>query len=121
MSLLKKLSSSNFSLEGNGFFPQSKTAAWGFADSANTVNPLDPKVSRLQYTYDVNSTPKVRIVDFNKTQYKSFLPLESQLDELDLRSPKNLRAGGAGSVVSQIYKSPKDSNYRSLGPAGGRY
>jgi len=118
MSLQDKLANSTLSLQGNGFNPQRANPAFGYVDASNS---LDPKLSRLQNTYDVNSNPNVRIVDFNKTPYKSYLPLESQLDELDTRGPKNLRAGSPGSVVSQIYKSSKGSKYSDLGPSGGRY
>jgi len=122
MSLLDKLKSNSpdnkLSLEGNNFNPQRGNAAFGYADVSNN---LDPALSKLQNTYDVNSNPKVRIIDFNKTQYKSFLPPESQLDELDTNAPKNLRAGKLGSVVSQIYKSATGRKYRDLGPTEGRY
>ena len=122
MSLLDKLKSNSpdnkLSLEGNGFNPQRGNAAFGYADVSNN---LDPALSKLQNTYDVNSVPKVRIIDFNKTQYKSFLPPEAQLDELDTNAPKNLRAGKLGSVVSQIYKSATGRKYKDLGPIEGRY
>ena len=128
MSLLDKLNKTsaagepnNLSLAGNNFNPQRQSPAFGYADPANTLNPLDPALSRLQNTYDVNSNPNVRIIDFNKTQYKSYLPPESQLDELDINAPKNLRAGSVGSVVSQIYKSKTDRKYKDLGPVEGRY
>jgi hypothetical protein len=117
MSLLNKLGESKYSLLGNKLDPQPRSAAWGFADAANTVNPLDPKESKLQNTYDVNSTPKVRIVSFNKTAYAPYLPQESQLDELDNKAP-NLEVAG---VVSQIYKSKTGRNYKDLGPTEGRY
>ena len=118
MSLQDKLKDSTLSLQGNGFDPQRSSPAFGYADASNS---LDPKLSKLQYTYDVNSNPNVRVVDFNKTPYKSTLPSESQLDELDTRGPKNLRAGTPGSVVSQVYKSSKGNNYKDLGPTEGRY
>jgi hypothetical protein len=128
MSLLDKLKSNSpdnkLSLEGNGFNPQRASTAFGYENpNVNSPqNPLDPSLSALQNTYSVNSIPaKVRIVDFNKTQYKSFLPPESQLDELDINAPKNLRAGKLGSVVSQIYKSATGRKYRDLGPTEGRY
>jgi len=117
MSLLNKLGESKYSLAGNNFNPQPRSAAWGFADAANTINPLDPKESKLQYTYDVNSKPQVRIISFNKSAYAPFLPLESQLDELDNSAP-NLEVVG---VVSQIYKSKTGRNYKDLGPGEGRY
>jgi len=128
MSLLDKLKSSSpdnkLSLEGNNFNPQRGNAAFGYENPNVSApqNPLNPSLSALQNTYSVNSIPaKVRIIDFNKTQYKSFLPPESQLDELDTNAPKNLRAGKLGSVVSQIYKSATGRKYRDLGPIEGRY
>jgi hypothetical protein len=125
MSLENKLKDSKLSLEGNGFNPQLKTPSWGFnnptVDPA-VLNPLDPKLSALQYTHGVDSKPKdVKIISFNKTQYKPYLPEESKLDELDVRAPKNGRAGGTGSVVSQIYKSSTNQNYKDKGPKNGRY
>jgi hypothetical protein len=125
MSLENKLKDSKLSLEGNGFNPQLKTPSWGFnnptVDPA-LLNPLDPKLSALQYTHGVDSKPAdVKIISFNKTQYKPYLPGESKLDELDVRAPKNGRAGGTGSVVSQIYKSSTNQNYKDKGPKTGRY
>ena len=124
MSLETKLKDSKLSLEGNGFNPQPKTVSWGFQNPnvAAPLNSLDPKLSALQYTYGVDSKPTdVKIINFNKTQYKSYLPTESQLDELDTRAPKNNNAGRAGSVVSQIYKSSTNQNYKDKGPKNGRY
>ena len=125
MSLENKLKDSKLSLEGNGFNPQLKTPSWGFSNpniNPATLNPLDPKLSALQYTHGVDSIPKdVKIISFNKTQYKPYLPEESKLDELDVRAPKNGRAGGTGSVVSQIYKSSTNQNYKDKGPKNGRY
>lgn len=125
MSLENKLKDSKLSLDGNGFNPQRKTPSWGFANpkiDPTTSNPLDPKLSALQYTYSVDSNPaNVRIVSFNKTQYKPYLPKESELDELDVRAPKNTSAGRAGSVVSQIYKSSTGQKYKDKGPKSGRY
>jgi hypothetical protein len=125
MSLENKLKDSKFSLEGNGFNPTPTIPSWGFENpniTAPTLNPLDPKLSALQYTYSVDTNPaKVKIVSFNKTQYKPYLPTESKLDELDVRAPKNTRAGLVGSVVSQIYKSSTNQNYKDKGPKNGRY
>jgi hypothetical protein len=125
MSLFDKLNKksiegepNNLSLIGNNFNPQSLSPAFGYTDSTNN---LDPALSRLQDTYSVNSIPRVRIVDFNKTQYKPYLPPESQLDELDVKGPKNLKAGVKGAVVSQIYKSKTGRRYKDLGPVEGRY
>jgi hypothetical protein len=125
MSLENKLKDSKLSLEGNGFNPTPKTPSWGFENpniTAPTLNPLDPKLSVLQNTYGVDTIPaKVKIVSFNKTQYKPYLPTESQLDELDTNAPKNTRAGQVGSVVSQIYKSSIKQGYKDKGPKNGRY
>ena len=124
MPLQDKLKDSKLSLEGNGFNPQRKTVSWGYENPniAAPLNPLDPSLSALQYTYGVDSNPsKIKIVDFNKTPYKPYLPTESQLDELDARAPKNLRAGKAGSVVEQIYKSSTGQKYKDKGPKDGRY
>jgi hypothetical protein len=125
MSLENKLKDSKLSLEGNGFNPQPKTPSWGYTNpniNAATLNPLDPKLSALQNTYDVDSNPaNIKIINFNKTQYKPVLPLESQLDEMDARAPKNDRAGRIGSVVSQIYKSLTGQKYSNKGPKDGRY
>jgi hypothetical protein len=124
MSLETKLKDSKLSLEGNGFNPQPKTVSWGFQNPnvAAPLNSLDPKLSALQYTYGVDTNPaNVKIVSFNKTQYKPYLPTESQLDELDKNAPKNNNAGRVGSVVSQIYKSTTGQKYSNKGPKDGRY
>jgi len=125
MSLENKLKDSKLSLEGNGFNPTPQIPSWGFSNpniTAPTLNPLDPKLSALQYTYGVDTVPKdVKIVSFNKTQYKPYLPGESKLDELDANAPKNTRAGQVGSVVLQVYKSSTKQNYKDKGPKNGRY
>jgi hypothetical protein len=128
MSLETKLKDSKLSLEGNGFNPQPKTVSWGFQNPnvAAPLNSLDPKLSALQYTYGVDTNPaNVKIVSFNKTQYKPYLPTESQLDELDKNAPNNTQVGAprpnGGPVASQIYKSPLADQYRSKGPKDGRY
>jgi hypothetical protein len=125
MSLENKLKDSKLSLEGNGFNPTPRTPSWGFENpniTAPALNPLDPKLSALQYTYGIDTVPKdVKIVSFNKTQYKPYLPGESKLDELDTNAPKNTRAGQVGSVVSQIYKSSTKQSYKDKGPKNGRY
>jgi hypothetical protein len=118
MSLLDKLKTNSpdntLSLLGNGFNPQKGNPAFGYADSTNSLNP---KLSRLQFTYSVDYIPTVRIKDFNKSQYPSVLPPASILDELDTKAP-NLEVKG---VVSKVYKSKQGRNYRDLGPAEGRY
>ena len=121
MSLVDKLNKktskgepNNLSLVGNNFNPRPQTPAFGYADSTNSLNP---KLSRLQFTYSVDYIPTVRIVDFNKSQYPSVLPPASTLDELDTKAP-NLKIEG---VVSQIYKSKQGRGYKDLGPAEGRY
>ena len=118
MALQDKLKDSSLSLAGNGFDPKRKEVSWGYKNpnvDPVTLNPLDPKLSGLQNTYDVNSNPKVSVVNFNTSKlYPNYLPGESILDELDPSplAPKNTRAGEKGSVVSQIYKSSKDQNYK---------
>lgn len=113
MAIIDQLSKSNLSLAGNGFNPQPHSAAWGYVDaSAN----LDPAASKLQNTYSVNSTPNVKLKDFNKNGV-STVNADTKLDELDSRAPK-LTPGG---VVSQAYKSKPGSRYKDLGPKGGRY
>jgi hypothetical protein len=124
MALQDKLKDSTLSLAGNGFDPKTQDAAWGFNNpniKDPNLNPLDPSLSILQNTYDVDSNPLTRIVSFNKTAYKPYLPTESKLDELDKNAPFNKQAGLAGSVVSQIYKSSPLQGYKNKGPKDGRY
>lgn len=125
MSLESKLKDSNLSLEGNGLSRKLQDASWGFSNpliTSATLNPLDPSLSALQNTYSVDSNPaNVKIVSFNKTPYKPFLPKQSKLDELDVNAPFNKEAGLKGSVVSQIYKSATGKKYKDLGPKDGRY
>jgi len=128
MALQDKLACSSLSLAGNGFDPKQKTPSWGFKNPTITdscLNPLDPKLSALHYTYDVNSVPScITISNFNKsTIYPSSLPKESILDELDASSlaPKNLQVGTVNSVVSQRYKSSTNCRYQDIGPKGGFY
>jgi len=125
MSLVNKLKDSNLSLEGNNLSRTLQDASWGFNNpliTAPTLNPLDPSLSALQNTYSVDSNPaNVRIISFNKTAYKPYLPKQSKLDELDTNAPFNKEAGLKGSVVSQIYKSATGKKYKDLGPKDGRY
>jgi hypothetical protein len=126
MALQDKLKDSGLSLAGNGFDPQLKTPSWGYKNPTVdpvTLNPLNPKLSGLQNTFDVDGKPKVSVVNFNKSPYPNYLPGESILDELDASplAPKNTRAGEKGSVVSQIYKSSTGKKYTDLGPKEGRY
>jgi hypothetical protein len=123
MSLLNKLNQktktgepNNLSLVGNNFNPQTKSPAFGYADSTNSLNP---KLSRLHNEYSVDAIPKVRIIDFNKSAYPSVVPPASTIDELDKDAP-NLNPV-AGGVVSKVYKSKQGRNYKDLGPAEGRY
>jgi hypothetical protein len=133
MALQDKLKDSKLSLEGNGFNPVTGEVSFGYTNpllagkkgsDGEGVNILQPDLSILHNTYSQDNVPpkdKIQIVDFNKTKYKSYLPDESKLDELDLRAPKNERAGKPKSVVSQIYKSKKGSKYEELGPGDGFY
>ena len=130
MALQDKLKDSKLSLVGAGLTePISKTPSWGYKDPAfktgttqNPLNPLDPSLSSLHNTYDVNALPKdVTIVNFNKTTYTSIVPGQSNLDELDPKAPKNLQVGTATSVVSKLYSSATGKRYKDLGPVGGKY
>jgi hypothetical protein len=126
MALQDKLKDSKLSLAGNGFDPQLKTPSWGYKNPTidpATLNPLDPLLSGLQNTFDIDHKPDVSVVNFNKSPYPNYLPKESNLDELDPSplAPKNKQVGTATSVVSQIYKSAKGKNYKDLGPKDGRY
>jgi hypothetical protein len=128
MALKDKLGDSKLSLSGAGLTePTLRTPSWGYKNPAfdptkDKLNPLDPSLSSLHNTYDVNALPKdVAIVNFNKTEYKSIVPGQSTLDELDPKAPKNTQVGTATSVVSQVYNSATGKKYKDLGPAGGRY
>jgi len=126
MALQDKLKDSKLSLEGNGFDPKLKTPSWGYKNPTidpAALNPLDPLLSGLQNTYDVDSKPLVSVVNFNKSPYPNYLPKESILDELDSSplAPKNKQVGTKTSVVSQIYKSAAGKKYKDLGPKDGRF
>ena len=131
MALQDKLGDSKLSLKGAGLTePTLKTPSWGYkdpkfvVDTKNPLNPLDPILSSLHNTYDVDSKPaNVTIVNFNKTEYKSIVPKESILDELETSAlaPKNLQVGTATSVVSKLYSSATGKRYKDLGPVGGKY
>jgi hypothetical protein len=117
MALIDLLKTSNYSLAGNGFDPKPNSSAWGYTDPTNN---LDPAVSKLHNTYDVDGNPIIKIVDFNKNGVTT-VKAQSGLDELDKNAPKNTKAGGLSSVVSQIYKSPSGQRYPDKGPQPGRY
>jgi len=131
MALQDKIKDSKLSLEGNGFNPSAGEVSFGYTNpllintkgkDGEAANLLQPDLSVLHNTYSQDGVPdKIKIVDFNKTKYKPYLPGDSKLDELDLRAPKNERAGKTKSVVSQIYKSKKGSKYEELGPGDGFY
>ena len=128
MALKDKLGDSKLSITGSGLIePTLRTPSWGYKNPAfdptkDKLNPLEPSLSSLHNTYDVNTLPKdVTIVNFNKTTYTSIVPKESNLDELDVKAPKNTQVGTATSVVSQIYQSVPGKKYKDLGPTGGRY
>jgi hypothetical protein len=118
-SLLNLLNSGtgNLSLVSNNINAQPNSPAWGYIDATSN---LDPAASRLQNTYDVNGIPNVKLVDFNHNGVTT-VKGQSTLDELDANAPKNTQAGGAGSVVSQIYKSTPTQQYKQKGPQPGRY
>ena len=113
MPIIDQIPGSTLSLQGNGFNPQPHSAAWGYIDSTSN---LDPASSKLQNTYSVNSTPNVRLKDFNRNGITT-VRAESRLDELDTNAPNLIPRG----VVSQIYKSKTGRQYKQLGPADGRY
>jgi hypothetical protein len=124
-SVLDQLPNSWLSLQGNGFNPQPNSPAWGFLNPGGT---LIPELSKLHDHYSVDGIPNERIVDFNgiANQGLSLLSPPSIKDELDPNAPRNYqvatpRAGSQGSVVSQIYKSAQDRQYKDLGPSEGRY
>lgn len=131
MALQDKIKDSKLSLEGNGFNPSAGEVSFGYTNplligkkgpDGEGVNILQPDLSVLHNTYSQDGVPdKITIVDFNKTKYKPYLPDNSKLDELDIRAPKNERAGVAKSVVSQIYKSKKGLRYEEKGPGDGFY
>jgi hypothetical protein len=116
MTIVDQATTSTLSLTGNGFNPQRLQSAWGYIDSTKNT---DPAVSSLHNTYDVNKIPNVIIKDFNKDG-NTTMHSDTILDELDPRGPKNTRVG-AGSVVSQIYKSASGQKYKDKGPKDGRY
>ena len=76
---------------------------------SNPVEKPDPETDKK-----IN----VKVLDFNGT---FITPPSSQLDETDVNAPKNLAAGAAGSVVSQVYKSSAKQTYTDKGPVGGHY
>jgi hypothetical protein len=119
-SVLDQLPQSTLSLVGNGFNAQPNSPAWGYQSPLGT---LDPALSELQDTYSVDGNPNERIVDFNRQALGGSTSVKppATLDELDPNAPRNTQAGHAGSVVSQIYKSPQGSQYKQLGPQPGRY
>jgi hypothetical protein len=131
MALQDKLGDSKLSLKGAGITePTLLTPSWGYkdpkfvVDTKSPLNPLDPILSSLHNTYDVDSKPaNVTIVNFNKTEYKSIVPGQSKLDELDTNplTPKNIQVGTATSVVSKLYSSATGKRYKDLGPVGGKY
>ena len=131
-SVLDQLPGSRLSLQGNGFNPAASPGnttnpSWGFLSGRGPIpNPYDSKLhyeDPLQPGYSVDGTPTERVVDFNSraNQGLTLLGPPSLLDELDTNAPSNPAAGGANSVVSQIYKSKQGRQYRQLGPQPGFY
>ena len=119
-SVLNQLPSSTLSLPGNRLTANPQSPSWGYPDSSNN---LTPAASTLHNTYSVDGNPKgLRIVDFNRAVFggSTVVRPPSSLDELDSNAPSNI-AAGLGGVVAQIYKSPSNRQYRSLGPQPGRY
>ena len=110
-----------------------RSSYWGYRDpSANN----DPHLSQLHgegflspydLGYSVDGTPNVRVNSFGDTSAGSTVSVKnpSLIDELDPNAPNNYQIGApvpnGGPVVSQIYKSPLQDQYRSKGPRDGRY
>jgi len=119
-SVLDQLPVSTLSLVGNGYNAQPNSPAWGYQAPGGTLNPA---LSELQNTYSVDGNPNEQIVDFNRPSLGGVTAVKppARLDELDPNAPNNFQAGLAGSVVSQIYKSPQGRRYKDLGPQPGRY
>ena len=125
-SVLDQLPASTLSLQGNGLRATStpgdtSTPSWGYVNGSGPIpNPYN---SELQNTYSVDGNPNERIVDFNRQALGGVTTVKppATLDELDPNAPSNTQAGHAGSVVSQIYKSPQGRRYKDLGPQPGRY
>jgi hypothetical protein len=123
-SVLDQLPQSTLSLQGNNFNPSPSQPSWGYKSNIpNNPGGLEPDLSQLQYTYSVDGSPDVRIVDFNRAALGGVtrVTAPSRLDELDPNAPNNILAGHSGGVVSQIYKSKTGRRYRDLGPQPGRY
>jgi hypothetical protein len=110
-----------------------KNSYWGFRDPSANV---DPALSQLHgegffdpygLGYSVDGTPNVTILSFGDISAGSTVSVRqpSTIDELDPNAPNNTRTGPpspyGGPVVSQIYKSRLQDQYRSKGPADGRY
>jgi hypothetical protein len=113
--------------------PTAKNSFWGYRDPSANV---DPALSQLHgegflspygLGYSVDGTPNVRVVSFGDTNAGSTVTVKpsSLIDELDPNAPNNYQIGApvpnGGPVVSQIYKSPLQDQYRSKGPIDGRY
>jgi hypothetical protein len=110
-----------------------KNSYWGYRDPSANV---DPALSQLhgegfnnpyEPGYSVDGTPTVRVVSFGDISAGSTISVKkpSLIDELDRNAPNNTQIGApvpnGGPVVSKIYKSPLQDQYRSKGPRDGRY
>jgi hypothetical protein len=97
MSLLDNLGNSKLSLVGNDFNPTPGKADWGFYSSKQKPEDIvDVKASKLHYQYSVNylegnggrgTTGEeiyMKVKNYNKTAYPSYVPKESDLDPLDI-------------------------------------
>ena len=114
MSVLDQLTQSNLSLDGTRGYSDRK---FGFTPAPSPISTAD--ATALHRDYSAFDNPKnVKVADFNGT---FVTPQPSKLDETDPNAPKNVAAGAAGSVVSQIYKSTAKQTYTDKGPVGGHY
>lgn len=131
MSLLNRIENSKFSLLGNRFDPSPGIINFGYlAKNQSTLLP-GRGFSNLHNQYSVNSLDRrfdvttMRIVNFNKTPYPSYVPLETSLDPLDSRAPKNTFPGVTTYVnvnnLNNRNLKGAFGTYSSIGPEEGRY
>ena len=123
MSLLNRIESSKFSLQGNGFDPHPGNPDFGYLAKGQSVLVSDRGFSNLHNQYSVYSLDNkenettMRVVDYNKTQYTPYVPKETSLDPLDNRAPKNREATNYSNQPGQKYS----YSDQGKGPSEGRY